>query len=216
MVIHACRPEQPATGRHLPYNGALSGADRVPASTATTASTSRGFAPLVEVRRGAIVKSVHSGAIAVVDSRGQLIASVGDTGMPVVLRSTAKPAQVLPLLDSGAAERFRLAEAEIAVMAGSHGGEPFHVVAVLSVLKKIGLGKSALQCGAHPPYHRPSADALRRRRRKPSAVHNNCSGKHAGMLALAVHLGAPTATYLEANHPVQTRIAKRLEGLAGL
>ena len=159
---------------------------------------------------------MHFGAIAVVDSRGHPIASVGDTGTPVVLRSTAKPAQVLPLLDSGAAERFRLAEAEIAIMAGSHGGEPFHVAAVLSVLKKIGLHATALRCGAHPPYHRPSAEALRRRRRKPGAVHNNCSRKHAGMLALAVHLGAPTATYLEPSHPVQRRIAARLEALAGL
>src|SRR6059036_2452237 len=107
MVIHACRPEQPAMGHHMPYNGALSGADRVPATIATTAATSSGFAPLIEVRRGGIVESVHFGAIAVVDSRGHPIASVGDTGTPVVLRSTAKPAQVLPLLDSGAAERFR-------------------------------------------------------------------------------------------------------------
>ncbi len=190
---------------------------RVPApSIASAGATARAFAPLVEVRRGGIVESVHFGAIAVVDSRGRSIAAVGDAGTPVVLRSTAKPAQVLPLLDSGAAERFRLAEAEIAVAAGSHGGEPFHVAAVRSILKKIGLDETALQCGAHPPYHRPAAEALRRRRRKPSALHNNCSGKHAGMLALAVHLGAPTAAYLDTTHPVQSRIAARLEALAGL
>src|SRR5206468_4040826 len=83
-------------------------------------------------------------------------------------------------------------------------------------LKKVGLDETALQCGAHPPYHRPSARALRRRRRKPTALHNNCSGKHAGMLALAVQLGAPIAAYLQPAHPVQASIRARLEALAGL
>jgi len=200
----------------MPYNDALSGACRVPASFSTPAPAGSGYAPLVEVSRGGLVESVHFGAIAAVDSRGRLIASAGDPGTLVVLRSTAKPAQVLPLLDSGAAERFRFSDAEVAVMAGSHGGEPFHVRAVLSILKKVGLDETALQCGAHPPYHRPSARALRRRGRKPTALHNNCSGKHAGMLALAVQLGAPIAAYLQPAHPVQASIRARLEALAGL
>ncbi len=216
MVIHACRVGQPASAIHMAYNDALSGAFRVPASTSTPAPAGTGYVPLVVVSRGGIVESIHFGAIAAVDSRGRSIASAGDPGTLVVLRSTAKPAQVLPLLDSGAVERFRFTEEEIAVMAGSHGGEPFHVRAVLSILEKIGLDETALQCGAHPPYHRLSARALRRRGRKPSALHNNCSGKHAGMLALAVHLGAPVAAYLEPAHPVQEGIRARLETLAGL
>jgi L-asparaginase II len=144
------------------------------------------------------------------------VAAAGDPSIPVVLRSTAKPAQVLPVLDTGAARRFRFADEQIAVMIGSHGGEPFHVRAVRSILKAAGLDEEALQCGAHAPYHRESARALRRRGRKPTAVHNNCSGKHAGMLSLAVHLGAPVDSYLDPGHPVQTLIRARIETLAGL
>ena len=176
----------------------------------------RGPVPLVEVRRGDLVESLHFGAIAVVDARGRAVAAAGDPSIPVVLRSTAKPAQVLPVLDTGAARRFRFADEQIAVMIGSHGGEPFHVRAVRSILKAAGLDEKALQCGAHAPYHRESARALRRRGQKPTALHNNCSGKHAGMLALAVHLGAPVDSYLDPGHPVQTLIRARIETLANL
>lgn len=174
------------------------------------------YVPLVEVRRGGTVESVHFGVIAVVAASGQALRSVGDVRAVTFLRSAAKPAQVLPLLESGAAEAFGITDEEIAVMAGSHGGEPFHVEAVRSILAKIGLSEKALLCGAHPPYHRPSAEALRGRGEAPQAVHNNCSGKHAGMLALAVHLRAPVATYLERDHPVQVRIRAAVERLAGL
>ncbi len=181
------------------------------------------YVPLVEVRRGDTVESVHFGALAVVTATGRTpgsasrtLASVGDPGTVTFLRSAAKPAQVLPLLESGAVLRFGITDEEIAVMAGSHGGEPFHVEAVRSILGKIGLTEAALLCGAHPPYHRPSAEALRRDGEAPKAVHNNCSGKHAGMLALAVHLGAPVLTYLDPDHPVQTRIRALVERLAGL
>ena len=182
----------------------------------TAGKLGHGYVPLVEVRRGGTVESVHFGAIAVIDAEGRTVASVGDPAIPVVLRSTAKPVQVLPLLDAGGAEHFGFSEAEIAVMIGSHGGEPFHVEAVRSILKKAGLDEMVLQCGAHAPTHRPAALELRRLAQEPSALHNNCSGKHAGMLALAVHLGAPPATYLEPGHPVQTRIRARLEALAGM
>jgi L-asparaginase II len=159
---------------------------------------------------------MHFGAIAVVDSDGTTLASVGDPGILVFLRSAAKPAQVLPLIASGAVERFRFTDREIAVMIGSHGGEPFHVQAVRSILKKTGLGEESLRCGIHSPYHRPSARALREAGTAPSAVHNNCSGKHAMMLALAMHMGAPVKSYLEESHPVQRRIRAAVEELAGL
>src|SRR6266850_138508 len=190
--------------------------DWMPGPPEPAASPAWPCVPLVEVRRGDLVESVHFGAIAVVDARGRAVAAAGDPSLSVVLRSTAKPAQVLPVLDSGAARRFRLDEEQIAVMIGSHGGEPFHVRAVRSILKAAGLDEKALQCGAHAPYHRDSARALRHRRQKPTAVHNNCSGKHAGMLALAVHLGAPVDSYLDPGHPVQTLIRARIETLAGL
>jgi L-asparaginase II len=211
MLVHACDAHQPGR-RGLAFDFTvqccLSEVDRV--------QVPHGYVPLVEIRRGDIVESVHFGAIAVVDSGGRTLATAGDPGVPAVLRSTAKPAQVLPLLDTGAAERFQFSDAAIAVMIGSHGGEELHVGAVRSILKTIGLDETALQCGAHAPYHKPSAKALRQRGEEPTALHNNCSGKHAGMLALAVHLGAPTESYLEPQHPVQSLIRARIEALAGL
>ena len=175
-----------------------------------------GDRPLVEVRRGDLVESVHAGGIAIADASGRVRLAHGDPGAVTFLRSAAKPAQVLPLIASGGMERFRLGEAEIAVMIGSHGGEPVHVEAVRSVLDKIGLPESALQCGAHAPFHRPSAQFLREAGRRPSALHNNCSGKHAGMLALSLLLGAPHERYLEESHPVQQRIRRAVATLAGV
>jgi L-asparaginase II len=172
--------------------------------------------PLVEVLRGERVESVHHGAAVLADDAGGLVAAHGDPGLVTFLRSSAKPAQVLPLLVSGAAERFGFTDPEVAVMIGSHGGEPFHLEAVRSILKRIGLGEEALQCGAHPPFYRPAARALREARQEPSVLHNNCSGKHAGMLALAVHLGAPIGSYLEPGHPVQQRILDVVARLAGV
>jgi len=188
----------------------------MPSQEAKRDAATRGYFPLVVVRRGGVVESVHHGAVAVVDDGGRTILAHGDPDAVTFLRSAAKPVQVLPLLLSGAVERFGLTEPEIAVMIGSHGGEAFHVEAVQSILKKIGLGEEALQCGSHAPYHRPAARALREAGQKPSAIHNNCSGKHAGMLALSVMVGAPTETYLDPEHPVQVRILESLSALAGL
>jgi L-asparaginase II len=184
--------------------------------TAEAGRAGRGYVPLVEVYRGDTVESIHFGAIAMVDAGGRAIAALGDPATVTFLRSAAKPAQVLPLLASGAAERFGFTEPEVAVMAGSHGGERFHVETVLSILAKIDLDEGDLQCGAHAPSHRRTAQMLRRLGAAPTALHNNCSGKHAGMLALARHLGAPVETYLEPAHPVQARIRDAVERLAGL
>jgi L-asparaginase II len=175
-----------------------------------------GWRPLVEVWRGGTLESVHHGAVVVADDAGRVVRAHGDPGFVTFLRSSAKPAQVLPLLASGAADRFGFTSEEIAVMIGSHGGEPFHVAAVRSILDKAGVGEDDLRCGAHPPYHRPSARALEEAGLKPTALHNNCSGKHAGMLALAVALGAPTATYLDDDHPVQVRIRETVATLAAM
>ena len=175
-----------------------------------------GERPLVEVRRGDLVESVHAGGIAVAAASGRVLLAHGDPSGVAFLRSAAKPAQVLPLIAAGGVERFRLTEAEIAVMIGSHGGEPMHVEAVRSILEKLGLPDSALQCGAHAPFHRPSAQFLREAGRRPTALHNNCSGKHAGMLALSLLLGAPHERYLEESHPAQERIRRAVGALAGV
>jgi L-asparaginase II len=199
----------------VPYNEGLD--ERVMNGTQSVAAGSAwGDRPLVEVLRGERVESVHHGAVVLVDDAGGLVAAHGDADLVTYLRSSAKPAQVLPLLLSGAAERFGFTEAEVAVMIGSHGGEPFHLEAVRSILKRAGLGEDALQCGAHPPFYRPAARALRLAQQEPSPLHNNCSGKHAGMLALAVHLSAPVGTYLEPAHPVQQRIRDVIARLAGM
>jgi len=171
---------------------------------------------LVEVTRGGRVESEHRGAIAVVDATGKLTAQVGDVQLVSYLRSSAKPFQLLPLIESGAADRFGFTEAELAIIAGSHSGEPRHVAAVQSILNKIGLPDSALQCGIHVPFNPDSAKALRAAGSEPTVLHNNCSGKHAGMLAQAIDRGLSTTDYLDPQHPIQVAIRKRLAELGGV
>jgi L-asparaginase II len=134
------------------------------------------------------------------------VAAYGEIDVPVYLRSAAKPFIAAEILASGAADRFGFEEHELAVIAASHNGESFHLEAVRSILAKIGLNVAALQCGAHVPNYEPAAAALAATGEKPTALHNNCSGKHAGILALCLHLGAPAETYLEAANPAQQRI----------
>ena len=171
---------------------------------------------LAEVTRGGRVESEHRGALVVVDATGRLVAHVGDVNLVSYLRSSAKPFQLLPVIESGAAARFGFTGAELAVMAGSHSGELRHVAAVQSILDKIGLSEDALQCGVHMPFNIESAQALRAAGQEPTALYNNCSGKHAGMLAQAVDRGLSTHDYLDPNHPVQITIRQRLADLAGV
>jgi L-asparaginase II len=171
---------------------------------------------LVEVRRGGRVESEHRGALAVVDATGQLIAHVGDVNLVSYLRSSAKPFQLLPLVESGGADRFGFTAAELAVIAGSHSGEPRHIEAVQSILNKIGLSEDALQCGIHVPFNTDAAKALRAAGREPTVLHNNCSGKHSGMLAQAIDRGLSTHDYLDPQHPVQITIRQRFAELAGI
>jgi L-asparaginase II len=168
---------------------------------------------LVEVTRGGRVESEHRGAIAVVDATGKLIAHVGDVQLVSYLRSSAKPFQLLPLLESGAADRFDFTDAELAIIAGSHSGEPRHLAAVQSILNKIGLSEDALQCGVHAPFNPEAVKALRAAGREPTVLYNNCSGKHAGMLAQAIDRSLSTADYLDPQHPVQITIRQRLAKL---
>lgn len=171
---------------------------------------------LVEVTRGPIVECVHYGVVAACDAEGTLLAWLGDPGLVSYYRSSSKPLQVLPLMESGAADHFGLTEQEIAICCGSHGGEDIHVAAALSILHKIGLGPDALACGAHTPYDKAAARALQDRGEAPTALHNNCSGKHAGMLALAKFHGWPIGGYENASHPVQQAMLKVVADFAGL
>jgi L-asparaginase II len=172
--------------------------------------------PLVEVRRGSITESRHRGHIVAVDGDGQIVAQLGAAQLVTFLRSSSKPHQAIPFLASGAADRFGFTEKEIAISCGSHNGEAIHTETVTQMLGKIGLDASALKCGVHEPFSADAARELRERNEQPTVLHNNCSGKHTGMLALALHLGAPIETYDEAANPVQLNIARRIEQFSGV
>lgn len=161
---------------------------------------------LVDVTRGGLVESFHHVAACAIDGRRNVIFAAGDIESPVFLRSSAKPFIAAAAIAAGARERFGLEPREIAVMAASHTGQAFHVDAVRSILRKIGMSESALQCGVHEPYNAEAAKQLREAGIAPSPVHNNCSGKHAGILALCELVGADPATYLEVSNPAQQRI----------
>ena len=173
-------------------------------------------ASLVEVWRGAIVESRHRGHLTAVASRGETIASLGFPETVTYLRSSGKPFQALPFIVSGAADRFGFTEQEIAIACGSHSGEPIHVDTVRSMLRKIGLDESALKCGVHEPFSVEVARELTRSQKPPSVLQNNCSGKHAAMLALALHLGAATESYDDCRNPVQQMIAKTFADFSGV
>jgi len=161
---------------------------------------------VVEVTRGDLVESVHHAVACAADPGGRVLLQTGDIESPVFLRSTAKPFIAAAAIEAGVREAFGLDMREIAVMCASHVGQPFHVEAVRSILQKIGLDESALQCGVHLPYNEAAAHELIRRDEAPTAIYNNCSGKHAGILALARVIGADTATYMAAGNPVQQHI----------
>jgi L-asparaginase II len=161
----------------------------------------------VEVRRGAITESRHYGHLIVMDGDGETLFSKGVPDAVTFMRSSAKPHQAIPILTTGAAEHFGFTDREIAIACGSHDGEAEHREAVASILGKIGLDESALACGAHEPYGKRAAEELKRSGEKPSPLHNNCSGKHAMMLALALYLKAPVKEYERFEHPVQQLIA---------
>jgi L-asparaginase II len=172
-------------------------------------------APLVEVRRGPIVESRHRGHVAAVDGEGRLVAALGEPETVTYLRSSAKPFQAVPLVTSGAAERFRLTEAELAIACGSHSGEDLHAATVARMLEKGGLDESFLKCGVHEPYDRATAERLRASGESPGLLRNNCSGKHTGMLLLSIHLGTPPEHYDDPAGPVQQAILRAVSQFSG-
>src|SRR5437762_13372785 len=164
-------------------------------------------APLVSVERGGVAEAIHLGHLAVVAADGGIRASLGDPDHLTYFRSCAKPFQTIGSLGTGIASRFDLRAEHLAIMSASHNGEPRHVEIVRDLLARATVPESALQRGAHWPIHEPSAALARRQMEEPLPTFNDCSGKHAGMLAAATALGAPLDTYLEPDHPVQRRIS---------
>ncbi|HET6221478.1 MAG TPA: asparaginase [Dongiaceae bacterium] len=187
-----------------------------PRETASRTASAAADPLVIDVTRGDMVESRHRAAVAIVDAGGKVAAAWGDIERPVYGRSAIKPLQALPLIESGAADRYGLGAAELALACASHNGEPRHVELVAAWLDRIGCSADDLECGSHLPYHEPTVAALIRAGAKPGPVHNNCSGKHAGFLSTARHLGEPTRGYIGPEHPVQQRILRTLEEMGGL
>lgn len=175
-----------------------------------------GYVPLVEATRGAIVESLHYGAAAVVAADGEVVAAWGDVEQPVYPRSSIKVIQALPLLETGTADAFALTDAELSIACSSHVGTADHVATVTGMLARLGLDEKALACGPRPPVDEAAHDALVRAGVRPNRIHNGCSGKHAGMLLTARHIGAPLDGYNRVEHPVQQRVIGALEQMTGL
>jgi len=171
---------------------------------------------LVEITRGPLVESVHRGAIAIVDADGGIVFALGDIDAPVYPRSSLKPVQALPLIESGAADAFGLGPEQIALACASHSGEPMHTARVAAWLERIGLGEADLACGPHPVRYEPVWRDMVRRGEAPTRIHNNCSGKHTGFLTLARHWGIATQGYERHDHPVQQAVARALGELSGI
>lgn len=179
---------------------------------------------LVEVLRGGTVESFHRGALAVVDPAGLVRASLGDIDRPVFPRSAVKVLQALPLVASGAADQWGLTPDELALACASHGGEPRHAATAAAMLAKAGLDESVLGCGAHWPAYEPAARQLARQGGEPSALHNNCSGKHAGFACLGCLMARAQGSdpraflqgYVQPGHPVMREVGAALQAATGV
>lgn len=161
---------------------------------------------MVDIMRVGIIESSHLVVAAVANVQGEVLATWGNVDLVTFLRSSAKPFQGMPLVESGAAAHFGLSEQELAIACASHSGTDDHIEVAHSILRKIGLSEADLRCGTHTPYDTKTSKKLIIAGEKPSPIRHNCSGKHAGMLAVARYLDASTSTYLETEHPVQVKI----------
>ena len=170
----------------------------------------------VEVSRGGIVESQHRGSLAIVDRSGKVQGAWGDIKQPVYPRSANKALQALAMMESGAAEKFGFSDAEIALACSSHGGEEMHTLGAASMLAKAGLSVDDLECGTHWPTHEDTLLKMAAKSEAPSDLHNNCSGKHSGMLAAALMMKAPTKGYIKQTHPLQQRVLGIIETMCGV
>lgn len=160
----------------------------------------------VVVTRGAIAEARHRVHAAVVDAQGRLLAAARDADLRTMWRSCAKPFQAMPLLESGGVQTLGWTDDALALACASHGGEPEHVRLAARMLASLELAEADLACGPQVPLSARGAAALRARAAPATRLHNNCSGKHAAMLARARLGGWDTAGYHRATHPVQTEV----------
>ncbi len=171
---------------------------------------------LLVVRRGQEEESFHRGRAVVATATRETVLSIGNIEAPVFPRSAIKPIQAIPLVASGAAETFGLSDAEIALACGSHSGSPLHVAAAKSILKKIGSSQNDLECGVHWPLDSDESRALAARGGEPTVLHNNCSGKHCGFLAVGAVHGLDVAGYPNASHPIIREVTKAISLMTGV
>lgn len=171
---------------------------------------------IVDIRRGGLRESRHHVHGIVLDASGKTVAAWGDTSQVVFPRSAIKPFQALPLLATGAAEAFRLSDTELALACASHGGQPEHVAAAGAWLDRLGLAEADLECGHHWPSHKASEHALCRAGGNPCNLHNNCSGKHLGMMTVCRHMGWDVTGYTQPDHPLQRMIFEKFSTMAGV
>lgn len=171
---------------------------------------------LVRVTRGGITESQHEIVIAIVNSAGQVLGSVGDVSLPTFARSSAKPIQAIPLVESGAADYFQFDEPDLALSCASHSAELQHTDRVSGILQRIGLDESYLQCGPHMPDSMETYDRLLLAGQKLTSLYSNCSGKHTGMLAYAQFLKTDVRTYHKLEHPLQQEILRLVAELSGV
>ncbi|MDI3534784.1 MAG: hypothetical protein PWQ82_1149 [Thermosediminibacterales bacterium] len=169
---------------------------------------------IAHVTRGDLVESKHRGSIAVVDLKGNILAYVGDPYEVTYFRSAAKPIQALPVVESGAFDKYGLSLKELAVICASHAGEKEHTDTVESILKKLGFEEAALKCGVGEPIYKPRLQELYSTGEKPTQLHFQCSGKHSGMLAVAKKEGYSLEDYFKAEHPVQQMMLKAVADMA--
>lgn len=165
-----------------------------------------GFTALVEEYRGGTLENVHYGAVAVVDETGKVIHKAGDENFVTFLRSAAKPFQAIPAMKRNVPGIYGLTGREAALFAASHRGEAFHIEALESMYRKIGITEDMLHCCAAYPLNEDAKAARHRAREPKRRIFHNCSGKHAGLIALSKHMGWDERTYYEASHPVQREI----------
>ena len=180
------------------------------------ADTLAGFEPVVELTRGDSVECVHFGAMAVVDSADNLLASLGDPNLVNYPRSSMKPLQALPFVEDGGPEHYGFTEEELAILCASHHGTDKHVRVLRSIHAKVGLQESDLQCGVHWPSDKATTLAMRERGEEPTPYRHNCSGKHSGMLAQALLHDYSKDTYLSMDNPLQQRILKTVAEMCAL
>jgi L-asparaginase II len=171
---------------------------------------------LVEIMRGATVESRHRGAIAVVDSSNKIVLEIGDINRPVFPRSAIKAFQAIPLFETGAVDRYGLTDQEIALACASHNGETEHADATFQMLKKCGHEASSLECGAQWPMREVAQHPLIKAGLKPTALHNNCSGKHAGFVCVACASGNDPTGYVNANHPTMKLVSQSIADMTSV